>query len=105
MERSQDVLGEAASFRELLLPEPILAGLLQAGFQRPSPVQQQAIPLARLGADVIVQAKAGTGKTLVFAVAAAERADRSHGAPQARGTWPCRRCAAVLLRPCRHELQ
>lgn len=86
MERSADVLGEAASFRELLLPEPILAGLLQAGFTRPSPVQQQAIPLARLGADVIVQAKAGTGKTLVFAVTAAEKVDLKEGMPQVRFT-------------------
>ncbi len=82
MERSADVVGEAASFRELLLPDHILGGLLAAGFQRPSPVQQQAIPMARLGADVIVQAKAGTGKTLVFAVAAVEKVDLGNGVPQ-----------------------
>lgn len=82
MERTGDVVGEAASFRELLLPEHFLAAIHGLGFERPSPVQQQAIPLARLGADVLVQAKAGTGKTLVFAVAAAERVELSDGVPQ-----------------------
>eukprot|EP00958_Prasinococcus_capsulatus_P002231 scaffold201_cov405-Prasinococcus_capsulatus_cf.AAC.55 len=48
-------------------------GLARAGFVHPSPVQAAAIPAARYGGDVIVQAKAGTGKTLVFAVVGLER--------------------------------
>ena len=66
--RTLDVLGDGGSFAKLLLPDPILRGLQAAGFVQPSPVQEAAIPLGRVGADLVVQAKSGTGKTLVFAV-------------------------------------
>lgn len=80
--RTLDVLSSAKSFAGLLLPPAIGQALKEAGFRRPSPVQEAALPLARMGTDLIVQAKAGTGKTLVFAVAAVERVDLSNGAPQ-----------------------
>ena len=41
-----------------------------AGFVNPSPVQWTALPLANLGVDLVVQAKSGTGKTLVFVLSA-----------------------------------
>ncbi|CAH8508414.1 unnamed protein product [Schistosoma rodhaini] len=77
--RTADVLGENVSnetcvnsrnihFKDLQLSTPVLHGLYDAGFIRPSPVQVKAIPLGRLGMDLIVQAKSGTGKTVVFAV-------------------------------------
>uniref|UniRef100_A0A8C4NHI9 RNA helicase n=1 Tax=Eptatretus burgeri TaxID=7764 RepID=A0A8C4NHI9_EPTBU len=69
--RTRDVLGaEAATFSELMLSAPLLAGLSAAGFTRPSPIQLKAIPLARCGLDLLVQAKSGTGKTCVFATVA-----------------------------------
>ena len=83
-QRTLDVLAGTKSFSSLLLPPLIEQALRDAGFRRPSPVQEAALPLARMGADLIVQAKAGTGKTLVFAVAAVERVDPSNGAPQVR---------------------
>lgn len=82
--RTLDVVASAKSFASLLLPQHIEQALREAGFRRPSPVQEAALPLARLGTDLIVQAKAGTGKTLVFAVAAVERVDLSNAAPQVR---------------------
>ena len=80
--RTVDVLSSSRSFASLLLPPHIEQALREAGFRRPSPVQEAALPLARLGADLIVQAKAGTGKTLVFAVAAVERVDTACALPQ-----------------------
>jgi superfamily II DNA/RNA helicase len=53
---------------------------------RPSPVQTAAIPLGRLGADLIVQAKAGTGKTLVFGTVCLEKLQPEVALPQVR---PC----------------
>ena len=58
------------TFGDLHLSAPLLSGLNGAGFLRPSPVQWQAIPPAKLGLDLLVQSKSGTGKTLVFAIAA-----------------------------------
>jgi ATP-dependent RNA helicase DDX20 len=47
------------SFADMNLSTPVLRGLTDAGFERPSPVQLQAIPLGRFGADLIAQAKSG----------------------------------------------
>lgn len=69
--RTGDVLlAEPADFESLLLSRPVLDGLREAGFERPSPVQLKAIPLGRCGLDLIVQAKSGTGKTCVFSTIA-----------------------------------
>jgi ATP-dependent RNA helicase DDX20 len=57
------------TFAQLGLPRRIVAGLSSSGFHEPSPIQAHAIPLCRFGADVIAQAKSGTGKTCVFCVA------------------------------------
>ena len=78
VERTSDVKvaagdgdGEAASsFTDLNLKKRVLDGLVASGFSRPSPVQWEAIPKAALGVDLIVQSKAGTGKTLVYVSAA-----------------------------------
>ena len=81
--RTIDVTVGASSFDELLLPDFLLQGLAAAGFTKPSPVQTTAIPLARVGADLIVQAKSGTGKTLVYGIAAVESVKLEHAIPQA----------------------
>lgn len=46
--------------------------LNKAGFIKPSPIQLQALPLALVGVDLLIQAKSGTGKTLVFSITALE---------------------------------
>lgn len=79
-----DVTDGADSFAELLLPEHLLQALAAAGFTKPSPVQTTAIPLARVGADLVVQAKSGTGKTLVFGIPCVENASLAESLPQAR---------------------
>ncbi len=81
--RTEDVQGDK-SFLDLGLPLPMISALARCGFERPSPVQQSAIPLGRLGSDLIVQAKSGTGKTVVFATIILERLDRSRPATQVR---------------------
>ena len=77
--------GEAASsFADLNLKKHVLDGLTASGFSRPSPVQWEAIPKAALGVDLIVQSKAGTGKTLVYVAASMHVVDleREGGGPQ-----------------------
>jgi len=74
-ERTEDVVtGESRekTFADLLLSSPVLTGLDRAGFVQPSPVQLLAIPPAKVGFDLIVQSKSGTGKTCVYVVAALE---------------------------------
>lgn len=59
----QDVLGtEGMSFDDLDLKRELLMGIYTAGFERPSPIQEQAIPMALSGRDILARAKNGTGK-------------------------------------------
>lgn len=37
-------------------------GIFEAGFEKPSPIQEEAIPLAMAGKDILARAKNGTGK-------------------------------------------
>jgi hypothetical protein len=87
--RTTDVQSDAGSFNDLLLPQPLVSALTAAGFQRPSPVQKAAIPIGRVGSDVIVQAKSGTGKTAVFATILLERVSLDISTPQVirQTTW------------------
>ncbi|XP_063242233.1 probable ATP-dependent RNA helicase DDX20 isoform X2 [Bacillus rossius redtenbacheri] len=71
--RTEDVhITEDVEFSAMMLSENVLAGLLKSGFRRPSPIQLKAIPLGRCGFDLVMQAKAGTGKTCVFTILALE---------------------------------
>ena len=54
------------NFRSLGIDEDICAALDSKSITRPFPIQEQAIPVALSGTDVIGQAKTGTGKTLGF---------------------------------------
>jgi ATP-dependent RNA helicase UAP56/SUB2 len=56
-------------FKDLLLKPELLQAIESLGLEHPSQVQQEAIPQAMLGADIICQAKSGTGKTAVFVLA------------------------------------
>jgi len=82
--RTEDVQSDAGSFTDLLLPQPLVQALAAAGFVRPSPVQKAAIPIGRVGTDLIVQAKSGTGKTAVFATILLDRVDLEVSTPQVR---------------------
>jgi len=57
---------QSCSFRDMLLKPELQRAIGDAGFEHPSEVQQNAIPFAMVGNDMIVQAKSGMGKTAVF---------------------------------------
>jgi superfamily II DNA/RNA helicase len=80
-------------FKALTLKDEVLRGLELAGYERPSPVQARAIPLGKLGADLVIQAKSGTGKTCVFAVIVLEAISLDFRAPQAIIIAPTRELA------------
>ena len=54
------------SFSSLSLAEPLLRAVKKLGFEQPTPVQQQAIPLALVHKDLLVSAETGSGKTAAF---------------------------------------
>jgi len=65
----------ATGFRDLLLKPELMKAITDCGFEHPSEVQQQAIPQAILGTDVLCQAKSGMGKTAVFVIATLQQLD------------------------------
>jgi superfamily II DNA/RNA helicase len=54
------------TFKELGIDQDIVDALEAKGITSPFPIQEQAIPLALTGQDIIGQAKTGTGKTFGF---------------------------------------
>ncbi|MDX2142698.1 MAG: DEAD/DEAH box helicase, partial [Rhodospirillaceae bacterium] len=54
------------TFEDLGLSPETLRGVTDAGYQTPTPIQEQAIPLVLMGRDVLGIAQTGTGKTAGF---------------------------------------
>ena len=46
-------------FSDLDLKRELLMGIFEAGFERPSPIQEEAIPVALTGRDILARAKNG----------------------------------------------
>jgi len=61
------------SFAEFGLSAPVLADVAALGYERPTPIQAAAIPVALEGRDVIGLAQTGTGKTAAFVLPIVER--------------------------------
>jgi ATP-dependent RNA helicase DeaD len=78
------------TFAELGLSEPLLAALRDVGYESPSPIQEQTIPLLLQGRDVIGQAQTGTGKTAAFGLPMLEFADPDDQDVQALVLTPTR---------------
>lgn len=56
------------SFNNLQLIEPVLQALSNEGYTRPTPIQEQSIPVILEGRDLLGCAQTGTGKTAAFAI-------------------------------------
>lgn len=89
-------------FQDLGLSEAALGAVEHAGFTTPTPVQEQAIPHALAGRDVIAAAKTGTGKTAAFLLPIIDRISRAKrpGAPRALIVSPTRELALQIDRAC-----
>lgn len=55
-------------FSDLNISKQILMALEEAGFEQPTPIQEQAFPIIRSGKDMIGIAQTGTGKTLAYLI-------------------------------------
>ncbi|MCF7965909.1 DEAD/DEAH box helicase [Methylobacter sp. Wu8] len=81
------------SFSDLALIEPVLRALKDVGYETPSPIQAQTIPLLLQGKDVLGQAQTGTGKTAAFALPILSRIDLKQKDPQVLVLAPTRELA------------
>ncbi len=62
-------------FEDLGLGEESLAAIRGVGYETPSPIQREFIPIAVTGRDCMGQARTGTGKTAAFVLPSLERID------------------------------
>jgi ATP-dependent RNA helicase DeaD len=84
------------SFSELNVNKKLCEALLKRGIKLATPVQEKAIPEIRRGADVIVQAQTGTGKTLAFLLPIMEKVKPSVPVVQALIVTPTRELALQI---------
>ncbi len=72
--QTNDVLGtKGNTFESFHLKRELLMGIFEAGFEKPSPIQEEAIPVALMGRDILARAKNGTGKTAAFVIPTLEK--------------------------------
>ena len=64
---------KASGFSALGLADPLLAAIIGLGYEEPTPIQREAIPVLLAGRDVLAQAATGTGKTAAFALPMLQR--------------------------------
>ena len=86
------------SFEEFGLAPSVVETLRQHGIREATPVQERAIPAARAGRDVIVQAQTGTGKTLAYLLPLVERIKPQAEVAQALVLAPTRELALQIAK-------
>lgn len=92
--QTEDVTAtKGTDFEDYYLKKELLMGIFEKGFDRPSPVQEETIPVALTGTDILARAKNGTGKTGSFLIPALERANPKNQSIQALILVPTRELA------------
>ncbi|MGH7547182.1 MAG: DEAD/DEAH box helicase [Gemmatimonadales bacterium] len=90
-------------FASLGLAPELVRAVAEEGYEQPTPIQQEAIPLALAGRDLIGSAQTGTGKTAAFMLPILQRLGRagSRRAVRALILVPTRELAEQLLQSAR----
>lgn len=71
------------NFDDMALKEDLLRGIYAFGYEKPSVIQQKAIPSVISGRDIIAQAQSGTGKTATFSIGMLQNIDEKVNETQA----------------------
>jgi len=87
---------EDIKFSSLGLSEDVLNAINAMGFEEPSQIQAQAIPVILDGFDIIGQAQTGTGKTLAFGAPIISKMEKSFGKIQVLILTPTRELAIQI---------
>ncbi|KAH8266071.1 hypothetical protein KR038_001864, partial [Drosophila bunnanda] len=102
-QRTNDVSpGKVKTFSELNLRHEIVLGLQRRNFLTPTMIQAAAIPIALSRKDMLVQSKSGTGKTLIYAIAALQGFYADIRTPQALVIVPTRELAIQVKETIRY---
>lgn len=88
-------------FEDFGIKRDLLMGIFEAGFEKPSPIQEEAIPVALTGKDILARAKNGTGKTAAFVIPALERINPKSSKIQCLILVPTRELALQTSQVCK----
>ncbi|KAG0039841.1 DExD/H-box ATP-dependent RNA helicase dhh1 [Podila clonocystis] len=88
-------------FEDYFLKRELLMGIFEAGFERPSPIQEESIPIALAGRDILARAKNGTGKTAAFVIPSLEKVNLKKNKIQALLLVPTRELALQTAQVCK----
>src|SRR4028119_1447362 len=87
---------ENAAFAGIPLSEPLLKSLQELGYDKPTPIQQQAIPAILEGKDIAGQAQTGSGKTAAYGLPLLQKTDVKLNQVQALIIVPTRELVAQV---------
>ncbi|KAH8113778.1 DEAD-domain-containing protein [Phellopilus nigrolimitatus] len=100
--QTEDVTAtKGIEFEDMFLRRELLMGIFEAGFERPSPIQEEAIPVALTKRDILARAKNGTGKTAAFVIPTLQQVDVSKNKIQALLLVPTRELALQTAQVCK----
>ncbi|KAJ0265229.1 DEAD-box ATP-dependent RNA helicase 8 [Hirschfeldia incana] len=100
--RTEDVTATKGNeFEDYFLKRDLLMGIYEKGFERPSPIQEESIPIALTGRDILARAKNGTGKTAAFCIPVLEKIDQDNNVIQAVIIVPTRELALQTSQVCK----
>ncbi|KAH0609376.1 uncharacterized protein H6S33_012862 [Morchella sextelata] len=100
--QTEDVTAtKGLDFEDLYIKRELLMGIFEAGFEKPSPIQEETIPVALTGRDILARAKNGTGKTAAFVIPALERVNPKSTKTQALILVPTRELALQTSQVCK----
>ncbi|RID54606.1 hypothetical protein BRARA_G01912 [Brassica rapa] len=88
-------------FEDYFLKRDLLKGIYEKGFEKPSPIQEESIPIALTGSDILARAKNGTGKTGAFCIPLLEKIDPNTNVIQAMILVPTRELALQTSQVCK----
>lgn len=100
--QTEDVLATKGNeFEDYFLKRELLMGIFEMGYERPSPIQEESIPIALAGRDILARAKNGTGKTAAFIIPTLEKIDPTRNVIQALLLVPTRELALQTAQVCK----
>ena len=100
--QTEDVTAtKGLEFEDFYLKRELLMGIFEAGFEKPSPIQEETIPVALTGRDILARAKNGTGKTAAFVIPTLERINPKLEKTQALLLVPTRELALQTSQVCK----
>lgn len=92
--RTEDVTStKGTEFEDYCLSRELLKGIIEYGWDKPSPVQEESIPIVQSGRDLLARAKNGTGKSGAYLIPVLDRINPDEDKIQAIILVPTRELA------------